>query len=139
MTFGSDDKAGNPLERRRALVREMYGGMIGRSVQEVPTPALLVDLGAAERNIARMATALETMPAKLRPHIKVHKSAELAARQVAAGAIGLSVASLSKLGLVSTYRSGSSPSLVTSSMTGSLMAILPSAASSSGIASSRTG
>ena len=93
MTLGSD-KADNPLERRRSLIHEMYGGMIGRHVHEVPTPALLVDLAVAEANIARMAAALETMPAKLRPHIKVHKSAELAARQVAAGAIGLSVATV---------------------------------------------
>ena len=93
MTLGSD-KADNPLERRRALIHEMYGGMIGRHLHEVPTPALLVDLAAAEANIARMAAALETMPAKLRPHIKVHKSVELAARQVAAGAIGLSVATV---------------------------------------------
>ena len=60
----------------------------------MPTPALLVDLAAAERNIARMATALKDMPAEIRPHIKVHKSVELATRQVAAGAIGLSVATV---------------------------------------------
>ena len=93
MTIGSH--AGqNPLERRQALVKELYGGMIGRQVEEVPTPAMLVDLAAAERNIARMATALKQMPAEIRPHIKVHKSTELAARQVAAGAIGLSVATV---------------------------------------------
>jgi D-serine deaminase-like pyridoxal phosphate-dependent protein len=72
----------------------MYGNMIGRRVEDVPTPAMLVDLAAAERNIARMATALKSMPAEIRPHIKVHKSAELATRQVDAGAIGLSVATV---------------------------------------------
>ena len=72
----------------------MYGGMIGRKVQEVPTPSMLLDIGAAERNIARMATALKSMPAEIRPHIKVHKSTELSARQVEAGAIGLSVATV---------------------------------------------
>ncbi len=41
-----------------------------------------------------MATALKAMPAEIRPHIKVHKSVELAARQVAAGAIGLSTATV---------------------------------------------
>ncbi|MGA3353296.1 MAG: alanine racemase [Acidimicrobiales bacterium] len=76
------------------LIREMYGNMIGRRVEDVPTPAMLVDLAAAERNIARMATALKSMPAEIRPHIKVHKSAELATRQVDAGAIGLSVATV---------------------------------------------
>jgi D-serine deaminase-like pyridoxal phosphate-dependent protein len=93
MTLASNEKT-NPLASRRAQIRDMYGDMIGRPVQDVPTPALLVDLPAAERNIARMATALKDMPAEIRPHIKVHKSAELAARQVAAGAIGLSMATV---------------------------------------------
>jgi D-serine deaminase-like pyridoxal phosphate-dependent protein len=93
MTLSSNNQ-GNPLQRRQALIHEMYGGMIGHHVTEVPTPALLVDLAAAERNIARMATALKDMPAGGRPHIKVHKSVELATRQVAAGAIGLSVATV---------------------------------------------
>jgi D-serine deaminase-like pyridoxal phosphate-dependent protein len=88
------NKEQNPLERRRTLIYDMYGAMIGRRAEEVPTPALLVDLEAAERNIARMATALTAMPAEIRPHIKVHKSVELAARQVASGAIGLSVATV---------------------------------------------
>ena len=93
MTLASNETP-NPLTARRALIQQTYGNMIGRPVQEVPTPALLVDLPAAERNIARMATALKDMPAEIRPHIKVHKSAELAARQVAAGAIGLSMATV---------------------------------------------
>jgi len=59
----SSNSQDNPLERRRALVHEMYGDVIGRRVEEVPTPALLVDLGSAERNIARMAAALVDMPA----------------------------------------------------------------------------
>ena len=94
MTLTSSGTARDPLARRRALVHEMYGDMIGRNVEEVPTPALLVDLAGAERNIARMAAALEGLPAAIRPHIKVHKSVELASRQVAAGAIGLSTATV---------------------------------------------
>jgi D-serine deaminase-like pyridoxal phosphate-dependent protein len=93
MTLASNETH-NPLAARRALIKETYGDMIGRPVQDVPTPALLVDLPAAERNIARMAATLKDMPAQIRPHIKVHKSAELAARQVAAGAIGLSMATV---------------------------------------------
>ena len=93
MTIGSVTSQ-DPLERRQGLIQDMYGDMIGRHVEDVPTPALLLDLAAAERNIARMATALETMPAEIRPHIKVHKSVDLAARQVAAGAIGLSTATV---------------------------------------------
>ena len=75
-------------------VRREYGGAIGRHRSEVVTPALILDLPAAKRNIAHMAERLLTMPAKIRPHIKVHKSPELSRLQVEAGAIGLSVATV---------------------------------------------
>ena len=48
----------NPLARQKEWVRDVYGSTIGRSVQEVPTPALLLDIEVAERNIARMAADL---------------------------------------------------------------------------------
>ena len=41
-----------------------------------------------------MASAIEAMRSTIRPHIKVHKSPELAQLQVDAGAIGLSVATV---------------------------------------------
>ncbi len=75
-------------------VRHAYGSAIGRSRHDVVTPALLLDLPAAKRNIAKMAGRIKTMPGKLRPHIKVHKSPELARLQVEAGAIGLSTATV---------------------------------------------
>jgi D-serine deaminase-like pyridoxal phosphate-dependent protein len=75
-------------------VRRDYGSAIGRHRSEVITPALILDLPAAKRNIARMADRLATMPARIRPHIKVHKSPELSRLQVEAGAIGLSVATV---------------------------------------------
>jgi 3-hydroxy-D-aspartate aldolase len=71
---------------------------IGDPVSEVDTPALLVDLDAFERNLARMAAKVEAMRAaggnpalRLRPHAKTHKSPDIAARQVAAGAVGVCV------------------------------------------------
>jgi D-serine deaminase-like pyridoxal phosphate-dependent protein len=75
-------------------VRREYGSAIGRHRAELVTPALLLDLPAARRNITRMADRLATMPARIRPHIKVHKSPELARLQVEAGAIGLSCATV---------------------------------------------
>jgi D-serine deaminase-like pyridoxal phosphate-dependent protein len=75
-------------------VRGAYGSAIGRRRHEVVTPALLLDLPAAKRNIDKMADRIKTMPGKLRPHIKVHKSPELARMQVEAGAIGLSTATV---------------------------------------------
>ena len=49
------------------------------------TPCLLVDLAAADRNIARAADYFATRRAKLRPHFKAHKCTNLLARQIAAG------------------------------------------------------
>ncbi|MHB8587223.1 MAG: alanine racemase [Candidatus Dormibacteraceae bacterium] len=82
------------IEKTRDRVKLAYGSAIGRHRQDVITPALLLDLPAARRNIAKMADRLMTMPAKLRPHIKVHKSPELARMQVDAGAIGISTATV---------------------------------------------
>jgi D-serine deaminase-like pyridoxal phosphate-dependent protein len=52
---------------------------------EIPTPALLVDVAAMERNIRRMAEFYAGSGAKLRPHFKAHKTPEIARRQLAAG------------------------------------------------------
>lgn len=49
------------------------------------TPCLVVDLAAAERNIARAAEYFAKRKAKLRPHFKAHKCTELLRRQVDAG------------------------------------------------------
>lgn len=75
-------------------VQVAYGPEIGRPVEALVTPALVLDLDIAERNIGRMAEAMAGLPASLRPHVKVHKSPQLATRQVDAGAIGLSCATV---------------------------------------------
>jgi len=61
---------------------------IGQSVDDIDTPALVIDLDAFERNIATMA-ALIPDGIRLRAHAKTHKSAKIAALQMAAGAIGV--------------------------------------------------
>jgi 3-hydroxy-D-aspartate aldolase len=61
---------------------------------EIPTPALLLDLDRFERNIARMATHVRTAGKALRPHAKTHRCPEIARRQVAAGALGVACAKL---------------------------------------------
>lgn len=53
------------------------------------TPALLLDLDAMERNQARMTAFFATVPAKLRPHTKTHRTPALAKIQLAAGAQGV--------------------------------------------------
>jgi len=60
------------------------------------TPAMLVDLDIAEANIASMAAFARRAGLGLRPHVKTHKSLEMARRQLAAGAAGLCVATVSE-------------------------------------------
>ncbi len=72
-----------------------YGHAIGRRREELATPALVLDVEAAQRNIDKLAAALRDMGSTtLRPHYKTHKSPDLAAMQVAAGARGLSMATV---------------------------------------------
>ena len=59
------------------------------------TPALCIDLDAMERNIAAMAEVCRSMGMALRPHAKTHKSVNIAARQIAAGALGICCATAS--------------------------------------------
>ncbi len=82
------------LEEYGERVRDAYGGAIGRHRHALITPALVLDLAAAQRNIDRMATMLRPLPAGLRPHVKAHKSPDLALRQMAAGALGISAATI---------------------------------------------
>src|SRR5881392_3352589 len=76
-------------------VRRDYGGAIGQRRDELITPALVLDINAAQRNIDRMAGELKQMgKATIRPHYKTHKSPDLARRQLQAGAGGLSMATV---------------------------------------------
>jgi D-serine deaminase-like pyridoxal phosphate-dependent protein len=86
--------AASVIQETRDRVKRAYGSAIGKNARDLITPALVLDLPAARRNIDKMADRLKAMPAKLRPHIKVHKSPELARMQVDAGAIGISTATV---------------------------------------------
>ena len=61
------------------------------------TPALVVDLDLLEENIALMQTAVSGAGKLLRPHAKAHKRIEIARRQIAAGAVGVCVATLKEM------------------------------------------
>ena len=65
--------------------------LIGKSVNVIDTPALVVDLDTMERNLRTMAAFAAQHGVMLRPHAKMHKSAELAKLQMAAGAVGVCV------------------------------------------------
>ena len=66
---------------------------IGRARHDLITPALILDLEIVRRNIAAMADWTKTH-AKIRPHTKIHKCAEIARMQIAAGAIWLTTATV---------------------------------------------
>jgi D-serine deaminase-like pyridoxal phosphate-dependent protein len=61
---------------------------------ELVTPCLLVDLDVVDANIAAMAERAAELGATLRPHAKTHKCLPIATRQLAAGAGGLTVATV---------------------------------------------
>lgn len=60
----------------------------------IETPALVVDLDVVDRNIAAMAAHMAARGVRLRPHVKTHKSVELAQRQLKAGAAGITVGTI---------------------------------------------
>lgn len=69
---------------------------VGDSVAAVDTPALVIDLDAMERNISTMAAFAARHRVALRPHAKLHKCADIAKMQIAAGAAGVCVQKLSE-------------------------------------------
>lgn len=68
--------------------------LIGSPRDALPTPALVLDLPCARRNIEDMARRMAPLPAALRPHAKIHKSPLLGRMQVGAGAIELTTATV---------------------------------------------
>jgi D-serine deaminase-like pyridoxal phosphate-dependent protein len=62
--------------------------------QEIDTPEIMIDVDILDRNIERMASAVRARGLSLRPHAKTHKIPEIAVRQIAAGASGLTVATI---------------------------------------------
>jgi 3-hydroxy-D-aspartate aldolase len=75
---------------------DLHAHLIGQQGcrKSLNTPVLLIDLDAFERNVASMAAFAKANGVRLRPHAKTHKCAEIARRQVAAGAVGVCCAKL---------------------------------------------
>jgi D-serine deaminase-like pyridoxal phosphate-dependent protein len=85
---------GHSLVEAHDRARAMYGSAIGSHRNELVTPALILDLEIVRRNLAFMAERMKNKSAKLRAHIKVHKSPDIARMQIEAGAIGIGTATL---------------------------------------------
>ena len=75
---------------------KLHRHLIGQqgSRRSLNTPALVLDLEMLDRNIAEMAAFAKAHKVNLRPHSKTHKSADIAKRQMAAGALGVCCAKL---------------------------------------------
>lgn len=70
--------------------------LVGKSVAEVPTPALLLDLDKFEWNVEKMFTFARKAKVNVRPHAKTFKAAAICNRLIAAGAIGVMTQKLSE-------------------------------------------
>ena len=66
------------------------------TVDDVATPALLLDLDAFEANVAKMAAAVKTSGRAFRPHGKSHKCPAIGQVLAKAGAVGSCAAKLSE-------------------------------------------
>jgi len=68
--------------------------MLGRTRDDLPTPSPLVDLDIMAANINKMSRFARAASVGLRPHVKSHKCAEIARRQVENGAVGVCAATI---------------------------------------------
>src|SRR5207342_3582331 len=80
-----------PRTRRSPMTR---GLLDEDEVASLETPVVVVDLDRTDSRIAAMAALMRDRGIVLRPHAKTHKSVEIARRQIAAGATGLTVATI---------------------------------------------
>lgn len=62
---------------------------VGDHIDQVDTPALVLDLDAFERNMKLLQDAVSSAGVRLRPHAKSHKCPEIALRQIELGAVGI--------------------------------------------------
>ncbi len=60
-----------------------------QTIQDIETPAVLIDIDRVEANLTRAQTYADAHGLKLRPHIKTHKVPRFAQRQVELGAVGI--------------------------------------------------
>src|SRR5882762_4447114 len=68
--------------------------------EDLPTPCMVVDQEIFESNLKKMADHCTKTGIHLRAHVKVHKSTEIARRQLALGAIGLTCATVAECELM---------------------------------------
>ncbi len=67
---------------------------VGAPIEDLDTPALILDIDVAQRNIDKMADFFADKPCTLRPHFKNHKCTTLMKRQLVREAVGVTCAKL---------------------------------------------
>jgi hypothetical protein len=67
----------------------------------LPSPCMVVDVDMFNANVKHMAETAKSNGINVRPHVKIHKSVDVAKRQIAAGAIGLTCATIAEAELFS--------------------------------------
>ena len=67
-----------------------------KTVHDLETPSILIDLDRMERNIAAMQKRCDDLGIQFRPHIKTHKIPDIARRQLEAGAVGIACQKVSE-------------------------------------------
>lgn len=84
------------LAAKVGTMHEAHADFPAQNLPDLPlsTPAVVVDRRILEANIARVADSAARRGLALRPHAKTHKIPEIARRQMAAGAVGLTVATI---------------------------------------------
>src|SRR5437763_13614243 len=84
---------------RRYCTKNQYPGdrrrlnhppaQVGDRIDDIDTPALVLELDAFERNLRTLAETVKGRPVRVRAHAKTHKCPEIATRQAAHGAGGV--------------------------------------------------
>lgn len=101
-----------------AQVAPHYRGFLKKNVQELATPALLIDLDIFEHNLQALANYMKSRSVTFRPHAKAHKSPAIGKLQLASGATGLCAAKLGEADVL--VRGGIKDVLITAEVVGPL-------------------
>lgn len=70
--------------------------MTFKTLQDLETPSVLIDLNRMEANIAVMQKRCDELGIQFRPHIKTHKIPDIARRQIEVGAVGIACQKVSE-------------------------------------------
>ncbi len=90
---------------RRVRASDVEGKILKRDFagitkEDLPTPALVVDRALVEQNLRKMSEHCKTTGIDIRAHCKIHKSVDLAKRQVALGSLGICCATIAETELM---------------------------------------